>query len=109
MILNKNDMPVYITSTEDSDSTLKSWTKYELIELIKIAQHNYECANESLFNIRQYAEKLDEALKDAISILSGSGRCPHNCGYPCRETGIEDCLACWTKYFDEIYLMGEEE
>ena len=51
----------------------------------------------------------DEALKDAISILSGSGRCPNNCGYPCRETGKEDCLACWTKYFDEIYLIGEEE
>lgn len=51
--------------------------------------------------------KLDEALKDAISILSGSGRCPHNCGYPCRETGKEDCQACWIKYFDEIYLIGD--
>lgn len=51
--------------------------------------------------------KLDETLKDAISILSGSGRCPRYCGYPCRETGKEDCQACWIKYFDEIYLIGD--
>ena len=105
--LNKNGEPSSVIGTIYSYSTLKSMTKDELIDLLGIAQHNYECVNESLFNITQYAEKLDEALKDAISILSGSGRCPHNCGYPCRETGKEDCQACWTKYFDEIYLIGD--
>ena len=34
----------------------------ELIELLKIAQHNYECVSESSYNVRQYAKKLDKAL-----------------------------------------------
>ena len=52
MILNKNNTPMYIIGTKYSDSTLKSMTKDALIELLKIAQHNYECTNECLYNIR---------------------------------------------------------
>ena len=46
MILNKNNVPMYVIGTKYSDSTLKSMTKDALIELLKIAQHNYECENE---------------------------------------------------------------
>ena len=52
-------------------------SKDDLIGYLDVAQHNYEIVNERLFNLIQHAEKFDEALKDAISILSGSGRCPH--------------------------------
>ena len=55
-------MPMCVTSTKYSDSTLKSMTKDKLLEYLDIAQHNYECANECLFNLRQYAEKLDKTL-----------------------------------------------
>ena len=105
--LNKNGEPSSVIGTIYSYSTLKSMTKDDLIDLLNIAQCNYEVAQNRIFNVTKYAEKLDEALKDAISILSGSGRCPKYCGYPCRETGKEDCHACWTKYFDEIYLIGD--
>ena len=107
--LNENGELKYVLGSKYTYSTLMSYMRDDLIDLLRIAQDNYECVNESLFNITHHAEKLDEALRDAISILSGSGRCPRNCGYPCRETGKEDCLTCWTKYFDEIYLIGEEE
>ena len=105
--LNKNGEPSSVIGTIYSYNTLKSITKDDLIDLLNIAQCNYEVAQNRIFNVTKYAEKLDEALKDAISILSGSGRCPKYCGYPCRETGKEDCHACWTKYFDEIYLIGD--
>ena len=72
MILNKNNMPLYVTGTKYSNSTLKSMTKDALIELLKTAQHNYECANECLFNLRQYAEKLDKALDKACDLLEKS-------------------------------------
>ena len=105
--LNQNGELKYVLGFEYSYSTLMRLRKDDLIDLLNIAQCNYEVAQNRIFNVTKYAEKLDEALKDAISILSGSGRCPHNCGYPCRETGKEDCQACWTKYFDEIYLIGD--
>ena len=107
MKLNKNNYLYYAIGKKYSYSSLKAMSKDDLIGYLDVAQHNYEIVNERLFNLIQHAEKFDEALKDAISILSGSGRCPHNCGYPCRETGKEDCQACWIKYFDEIYLIGD--
>ena len=69
MILNKNNMPLYVTGTKYSDSTLKSMTKDKLLEYLDIAQHNYECTNDCLFNIRQYAEKLNNALDKACDLL----------------------------------------
>ena len=106
--LNKNGEPSSVIGTIYSYGTLKSMTKDDLIDLLRIAQHNYECSQNGIYNITKYAKKLDKALKDAISTLIGYRICPHDCGYPCRETGIEDCRACWTKYFDDIYLIGEE-
>lgn len=105
--LNQNGELKYVLGFEYSYSTLMRLRKDYLIDLLNIAQCNYEVAQNRIFNVTKYVEKLDEALKDAISILIGSGRCPNNCGYPCRETGKEDCQACWTKYFDEIYLIGD--
>lgn len=52
MELNDNGMPKCVIGTKYSHSTLKSMTKDELIELLGIAQHNYECVNESEFNIK---------------------------------------------------------
>ena len=69
MILNKNGMPYYVTGTKYSYSTLKSMTKDKLIECLDIAQHNYECVNESEYNIKQYAKKLDKALDLACKQL----------------------------------------
>ena len=56
MELNKNNEPKYATGKKYSDSTLKSMKKDELIELLDIAQHNYECVNEQLYNLFQYAK-----------------------------------------------------
>lgn len=41
-----------------SDNTLRHMTKSELIELLKIAQHNYEAVLESYGNSVAYSEKL---------------------------------------------------
>ena len=65
MELNKNGDPYYVIGTKYSYNTLKSMTKDRLIELLYIAQHNYECISESSYNVRQYAKKLDKALDRA--------------------------------------------
>ena len=75
MSLNKNYMSKYVIGKEYSYSTLKSMSKDALIELLNIAQHNYECVNERLFNLIQYAEKLDKALDLA-----------------CQELGTQDVM-----------------
>ena len=72
MELNENGMLKYVTGTKISRSTLRSMTKDKLIDLLDIAQHNYECVNESEFNIKQYAEKLDKALDEACLLLERS-------------------------------------
>ena len=69
MKLNKNNYPYYAIGKKRSYSSLKVMAKDELIELLKIAQHNYECVNESLYYMRQYAEKLDKALDRACLAL----------------------------------------
>lgn len=65
MELNKNGDPYYVIGTKYSYNTLKSMNKDRLIELLYIAQHNYECVSESSYNVRQYAKKLDKALDKA--------------------------------------------
>ena len=87
MILNKNNMPLYATGTKYSDSTLKSMTKDKLLEYLDIAQHNYECANECLFNLRHYAEKLDKALDKACDLLEKS-----KAGTTCDEENRKNCM-----------------
>ena len=75
MVLNKSGEPYYVLGKKFSNSTLKSMTKDKLIELLGIAQHNYECVNESLFNITQYAEKLDKALDEAYEKIGEPEKC----------------------------------
>ena len=87
MVLNKNGMPESVIGTKKSYSTLKSMTKDELIELLKIAQHNYECVNESEFNIKQYAKKLDKALDEACDLLEKS-----KAGTTCDEENRKNCM-----------------
>ena len=102
MILNKNNMPSYATGTKYSDSTLKSMTKDKLLEYLDIAQHNYECANECLFNIRQYAEKLDKALDKACDSISDySESCPfdmYDKDMNCQESCTNNTEKCWREY-----------
>lgn len=43
-----------------SESTLKSMSKTDLIELLHIAQHNYEALLESYCNVQKYAERLQK-------------------------------------------------
>ena len=102
MELNKNGRSKYVIGTKYSYSTLKSMTKDELIDLLGIAQHNYECVNESEFNIKQYAEKLDKALDEACKMISDLYDC-----YPlykidkdinCRESCTNDSKKCWRKH-----------
>ena len=73
--LNKNGEPSSVIGTIYSYSTLKSMTKDELIDLLGIAQHNYECVNEQLFNISQYAKKLDKALDEAYKKIGEPEKC----------------------------------
>ena len=75
MVLNKNGEPESVIGKKYSYNTLKSMKKDELIELLKIAQHNYECVNESLFNIAQYAKKLDKALDEAYKKIGEPEKC----------------------------------
>ena len=104
MVLNKNGMPESVIGTKKSYSTLKSMTKDELIELLDIAQHNYESVNERLFNLTQYAEKLDKALDKACEELGNSIGCPieklkmDNDGEIDCNFENNDCKKCWREY-----------
>lgn len=104
MVLNKNGMPESVIGTKKSYSTLKSMTKDALIELLKIAQHNYECVNESEFNIKQYAKKLDKALDKACEELGNSIGCPIEKLKMDDDGEIDcnfenhDCKKCWRDY-----------
>lgn len=69
MNLNENNMSKYVIGKKYSYGTLKSMPKDELIKHLDIAQHNYECVNARLFNLRQYVEKLDKALYIACQEL----------------------------------------
>ena len=71
----------------DSEYSYHPKTKDELIELLKIAQHNYECVNESEFNIKQYAKKLDKALDEACDLLEKS-----KAGTTCDEENRKNCM-----------------
>ena len=108
MRLNKNGMPESVIGSKKSYSTLKAMTKDELIELLGIAQHNYDCVNESEFNIKQYAEKLDEALDVVCELLSEFGCSPiHMCGkdISCKESCTNNPKKCWRDYL----MKGEKE
>ena len=114
-VLNKNGMPESVIGTKKSYSTLKAITKDELIELLGIAQHNYECVNECLFNTRKYAVKLDKALDKVLNIIIDLNECTniHADKYitcPFREE-CEKGNKCISNYenWKEYLLKGAEE
>lgn len=99
--LNKNGESSSVIGTIYSYSTLKSMTKDELIELLGIAQHNYECVNETLFNINKHAVKLDNALDKACEWIDKFGCCPYfvfDKDISCQESCTNDAKKCWREY-----------
>ena len=107
--LNKNGEPSSVIGTKFSCNALKSKTKNELIGYLNIAQYNYERVNESLFNLRQYAEKLDKALDEACKFIEYYSRgCPYamfDYDRKCQESCINNPKKCWKEYF----LKGDKE
>ena len=75
MVLNKNGEPESVIGKKYSYNTLKSMKKDELIELLKIAQHNYECSQNGIYNITKYAKKLDRALDEAYKKIGEPEKC----------------------------------
>ena len=53
-----------------SDSTLKKWTKEQLIEQIRILEHNWACAEESLANSVKNSDKIFYEQKAEIERLN---------------------------------------
>lgn len=53
-----------------SDSTLKSWTKEQLIEQIRILEHNWACAEESFNNSVKNSDKIFAEQKAEIERLT---------------------------------------
>lgn len=111
--LNQNGELKYVLGFKYSYSTLMRFTKADLIELLNIAQHNYECSQNRIFNVTKYAEKLDKALERACEILTERSICnsrnlkmDNNGEIDCNFEN-QDCKKCWIKYFDEIYLIGD--
>ena len=109
--LNKNGESSSVIGTIYSYSTLKSMTKDELIDLLGIAQHNYECSQNGIYNITKYAEKLGKALDRACELISELGGC-----YPiyernkritisCQESCTNNPKKCWREYL----LKGDKE
>ena len=72
---NKNGDSSSVIGTIYSYSTLKSMTKDELIDLLRIAQHNYECSQNGIYNITKYAKKLDRALDEAYKKIGEPEKC----------------------------------
>lgn len=110
MVLNKNSEPESVVGKKYSYNTLKSMKKDELIELLKIAQHNYECVNERFYNLRQYAEKLDRALDKACEQINHFDGCfpiydfDESTSISCRESCNNNPKKCWR----EFLMKGDE-
>lgn len=102
MKLNKNNYPYYAIGKKRSYSSLKVMAKDELIELLKIAQHNYECVNESLYYVRKHAERLDRALDKACELIKYYSKgCPYSqfdYDRNCQESCINNPKECWRDY-----------
>ena len=87
MVLNKSGEPYYVLGKKFSNSTLKSMTKDKLIECLDVAQHNYECSQNGIYNITKYAKKLDKALDKACDLLEKS-----KAGTTCDEENRKNCM-----------------
>ena len=101
--LNKNGEPSSVIGTIYSYGTLKSMTKDDLIDLLRIAQHNYEYSQNGIYNITKYAKKLDKALDRACEEIRKGYDC-HYCNLKCHES-TKKCEEIWRDYL----MKGEEE
>lgn len=102
--LNENGELKYVLGFEYSFSTLKRFTKHDLVDLLKIAQYNYEFAQSRIYNVTKYAEKLDKALDKACDTLVNHNNCNinniklNNDGeFDCNYEN-HDCKKCWRNY-----------
>ena len=85
--LNENGELKYVLGSKYTYSTLMSYMKDDLIDLLRIVQDNYECVNERLYNVSKYAEKLDKALDKACDLLEKS-----KAGTTCDEENMKNCM-----------------
>lgn len=76
-----------------SDSYLMSLTKPQIIELLRVAEHNFFATEEALNNSAkagmEVAKKFDEAkelLKSAVNCMNNNG-CTRNCNECTNLTG----------------------
>ena len=102
--LNKNGDSSSVIGTIYSYSTLKSMTKDDLIDLLNIAQCNYEVAQNRIFNVTKYVEKLDKALDRACDTLTNYNSCnidniklTNDGDFDCNFEK-HDCKKCWREY-----------
>lgn len=103
MVLNKSGEPYYVLGKKFSNSTLKSMTKDKLIECLDVAQHNYECSQNGIYNITKYAKKLDKALDRACEEIRKGYDC-HYCNLKCHES-TKKCEEIWRDYL----MKGDKE
>lgn len=108
-----------------SDSTLKSFTKEELIKLLFLAEKNYQALSETyeilVANANRIVGDYDKALKKAIDILddaTGDGwlPCPMEylgrCACITTDNGFEcpdDTNANWAFAISEMIKEKEQE
>lgn len=63
-----NGYSACVYGREYAESTLNNMKKSELIDLLRIAQHNYEAMLESYGNVQKYAERLQKQTSNWISV-----------------------------------------
>ena len=88
-----------------SEKTLMSYTKAELIEMLRLAQLNYEASIETRINYEEIVRRYQEALNGAIYELSDT-KCPRE---NIRKNCKCKCYECWQKYFFKKYLGGLDD
>ena len=103
-----------------SDSYLMSLTKAQIIELLRVAEHNFftteEALNNSVKTGTEIAEKFDKAkelLKSATNVLKIYRPCDDDICSECinhtRRSYATDCLRCYEDdYFEWKYLNTPE-
>lgn len=102
-----------------SDGYLMSLTKAQIIELLRVAEHNFFATEEALNNSAkagmEIAEKFEKAkrlLKVAVDDLNFESQC-RNCKH--QETGLDNvCRGCrgdrWEwRYADEAEKLLNDE
>lgn len=99
-----------------SDSYLMSLTKAEIIELLRVAEHNFFATEEALNNsvkigteITEKFNKAKELLKSAVNVLKIYRPCDNDICSECinhtRRSYATDCLRCYEDdYFEWKYL-----